>query len=61
MSEIQTWAGLSAVTGIPPRALHMRWKRGTLPLAVTWSEGRRAFDPAEVKHWIDAGMPRRQH
>lgn len=61
MDVIQTWAGLSARTGIPPKALNERWRRGTLPLTERWSRGQRVFDLAEVEAWIAAGMPKKQH
>jgi len=55
------WNALAAETGLSRKALVMRMARGTLPLSVTWSEGRRAFDGEEVRRWIAAGMPRRLH
>jgi predicted DNA-binding transcriptional regulator AlpA len=55
------WKALAAETGLSRKALVMRMARGTLPLSVTWSEGRRTFDGDEVRRWINAGMPRRLH
>lgn len=46
---IRTWAGLSAVLGANPKALHMQWKRGSLPLTERWERGIRVFDRAEVE------------
>lgn len=47
------WQALAAVSGIHAATLQMRQTRGKLPLTRHWVEGRRAFDLAEVRQWLD--------
>lgn len=47
------WKGLAEVSGIHAATLQMRQARGKLPLTLHWIEGRRAFDLAEVRQWLD--------
>ncbi len=47
------WRALGELSGKRPEALRQADRRGTLPLAKRWSEGRRAFDVAEVRTWLE--------
>jgi len=49
------WRALSSLAGVSPAVLQMRAHRGKLPLKLHWSEGRRAFDVAEVRTWLERG------
>lgn len=47
------WRALGSLAGVSPAVLQMRAHRGKLPLKLHWSEGRRAFDVAEVRTWLE--------
>lgn len=49
---IRTWDGLGQILGKSPKALHIAWKRGKLPLTEQWDKGCRVFDKQEVEEWI---------
>lgn len=53
MEIIRTWKELSKLTGHSVGALVMAHKRGRLPIAARWDEGRRIFDRKEVEAWIN--------
>lgn len=47
------WRALAELCGIHVAALQMRQTKGKLPLSRHWVEGRRAFDLAEVRAWLE--------
>lgn len=47
------WQALADLSGIHAATLQMRQARGKLPLSRHWVEGRRAFDLAEVRAWLE--------
>lgn len=60
MCLIVGWTNLARVTGLTRKALINRAARGTLPLSRKWVEGRRAFDLAEVRQWLDNETKRKK-
>ena len=56
------WQALAELSGIHAATLQMRQARGKLPLSRRWVEGRRAFDLAEVRQWLESeGKQAKEH
>lgn len=47
------WRSLAEQSGKSPGALRTADSRGALPLSRKWHQGRRAFDAAEVRQWLE--------
>lgn len=54
------WQALADLCGIHVAALQMRQTKGKLPFTRKWVEGRRAFDLAEVRAWLDNETTRKK-